>query len=139
VPETVAVADLFADMRASHNQMAIVIDEYGGTAGVVTLEEVVEEIVGRLSDELVASEEAVVEVDEGVLEVDAQLRIDEVNEQLDLNLPEGEHYETVAGLVLSQLQRIPVVGDVLHHGDMELRVTRMKGPKIERVQIRRGG
>jgi len=139
VPETVAVADLFADMRASHNQMAIVIDEYGGTAGVVTLEEVVEEIVGRLSDELVASEEAVVEVDEGVLEVDAQLRIDEVNEQLDLNLPEGEHYETVAGLVLSQLQRIPSVGDVLHHGDMELRVTRMKGPKIERVQIRREG
>jgi CBS domain containing-hemolysin-like protein len=138
VPETVAVADLFADMRASHNQMAIVIDEYGGTAGVVTLEEVVEEIVGRLSDELVAAEEAVVQVDEGILEVDAQLRIDEVNEQLDLDLPEGEHYETVAGLVLSQLQRIPVVGDVLHQGSLELRVTRMKGPKIERVQIRRG-
>jgi CBS domain containing-hemolysin-like protein len=138
VPETVAVADLFADMRASHNQMAIVIDEYGGTAGVVTLEELVEEIVGRLSDELFAAEEAVVEVDEGILEVDAQLRIDEVNEQLDLDLPEGEHYETVAGLILSQLQRIPAVGDVLHHEDLELKVTRMKGPKIERVQIRRG-
>jgi magnesium and cobalt exporter, CNNM family len=138
VPETVAVADLFAEMRASHNQMAIVIDEYGGTSGVVTLEELVEEIVGRLSDELFTAEDAVVQVGEGILEVDAQLRVDEVNEQLDLDLPEGEHYETVAGLILSQLQRIPAVGDVLRQGDLELKVIRMKGQKIERVQIRRG-
>jgi CBS domain containing-hemolysin-like protein len=139
VPETVAVADLLADMRASHNQMAVVIDEYGGTAGIVTLEELVEEIVGRLSDELVAEEEPVVEVDERTVEVNAQLRVDEVNDRLDLKLPEGENYETVAGLVLCRLQHVPVVGEALQYRNLELKVTQMKGPKIEKVRIRREG
>jgi putative hemolysin len=139
VPETVPVVDLFAQLRTSHQQMAIVIDEYGGMAGIVTLEELVEEIVGRLSDELVAVEEPVVQVEEGVVEVDAQLRVDEINDQLHLALPEGENYETVAGLVLCRLQRVPTVGEVLRYRDLELKVTQMRGPKIEKVQIRRGG
>ncbi|MGQ9597821.1 MAG: hemolysin family protein [Anaerolineae bacterium] len=136
VPETVAVSDLLADMRASHNQMAIIIDEYGGTAGIVTLEELVEEIVGRLSDELFAGEEPMVRINEHTVEIDAQLRVDEVNDQLHLSLPEGEEYETVAGLILFQLQRIPIVGDTLRLGNLELCVSQMKGPKIERIQIR---
>jgi CBS domain containing-hemolysin-like protein len=137
VPETVAVADLLANMRASHNQMAVVIDEYGGTAGIVTLEELVEEIVGRLSDELVAEEDPVVEVDERTVEVDAQLRVDEVNDRLNLILPEGENYETVAGFVLCRLQRVPVVGEAFQYRNLEIKVTQMKGPKIEKVRIRR--
>ena len=136
VPETVAVIDLLANMRASHNQMAVVIDEYGGTAGVVTLEELVEEIVGQLSDELVPDEQPVIQLDEKTVEMDAQLRVDEVNDRLDLELPEGEDYETVAGLVLFRLQRVPAEGEVLIHKQLELKVTQMKGPKIEKVQIR---
>lgn len=136
VPETVAITDLFTNMRASHNQMAVVIDEYGGTAGIVTLEELVEEIVGRLSDELVSEEELVIRLDERTVEVDAQLRVDEVNDRLDLDLPEGEDYETVAGLLLFHLQRIPTEGEVLIHKNLELKVVGMKGPKIEKVQIR---
>lgn len=138
VPETVAIADLLAEMRSSHNQMAIVIDEYGGTAGIVTLEELVEEIVGRLSDELVVGEEPILHLDERTVEIDAQFRVDEVNDQLNLHLPRGEHYETVAGFVLCHLQRVPAVGDLLRYGDLELKVTQMKGPKIEKIQIRRG-
>ena len=138
VPETVAVSDLLNEMRASHNQMAVVIDEYGGTAGIVTLEELVEEIVGRLSDELVAQEAPVVQVDEQTVEIDAQLRVDEVNEELDLGLPEGEEYETVAGLILYRLQRVPVEGEKLEYKDLVLEVSQMKGPKIEQVRIRRG-
>lgn len=138
VPETVAVADLLAEMRAGHNQMAVVIDEYGGTAGIVTVEELVEEIVGRLSDELVPAAGPVVRVDEMTVEVDALLRVDEVNDQLGLDLPEGEEYETVAGLLLYRLQHIPVEGEVLRCKGLELKVTQMKGPKIEKVQIRRG-
>ncbi|MGD8398491.1 MAG: hemolysin family protein [Anaerolineae bacterium] len=135
VPETAPVADLFTEMRSTHNQMAVVIDEYGGTAGIVTLEELVEEIVGQLSDELVAEEEQVVELEDGSVKVDAQLRVDEVNEHLTLALPEGEDYETVAGLVLYYLQRVPVEGDVLRHAGLELEVVQMKGPKIEVVRI----
>jgi len=138
VPETVAVTDLLNQMRSSHNQMSVVIDEYGGTSGVVTLEELVEEIVGRLSDELVAKEESVVRVDERTVEVNAQLRVDEVNDQLDLDLPEGEEYETVAGLILQRLQHVPAEGETLTSKDLELTVIQMKGPKIEKVRIRHG-
>jgi putative hemolysin len=137
VPETAAVVDLLANMRATHNQMAVAIDEYGGTAGIVTLEELVEEIVGRLSDELVVKEEPVVQVDERTVEIDAQLRVDEVNDHLDLDLPEGEHYETVAGLLLYRLQHVPVEGESLDEKDLVLEVSAMKGPKIEKIQIHR--
>ncbi len=137
VPETADVADLFAKLRASHNQMAVVFDEYGGTAGIVTLEELLEEIVGRVSDELIIGEESVVRLDETTVELDALLRIDEVNEQLGLDLPEGEEYETVAGLVLYRLQHIPISGEVLQCRNLELKITEMKGPKIERIQVRR--
>jgi CBS domain containing-hemolysin-like protein len=137
VPETAAVADLFANLRTTHNQMAVVIDEYGGTAGIVTLEELVEEIVGRVSDELVGQEEPMIRLDEKTVEIDAQLRVDEVNDHLHLALPEGEEYETVAGLILWHLQRIPREGEVLISKGLELEVADMKGPKIEKVQIRR--
>jgi CBS domain containing-hemolysin-like protein len=138
VPGTVAVTDLVSEMRATRNQMAVVVDEYGGTAGIVTLEELVEEIVGRVSDELGTAEEPVIQVDERTAQVDAQLRVDEINYQLNLDLPEGEEYDTLAGLILFRLQRIPSVGDRLNYRDLVLEVTEMKGPKIEKVQIRRG-
>jgi CBS domain containing-hemolysin-like protein len=107
VPETRPMGDLFVEMRAEQLQMAIVIDEYGGTAGLVTLEEMVEEIVGRLSDELAVKPYLVETIDEQTVEIDAQLRVDEVNEELDLRLPEGEDYETVAGFILYLLRYIP--------------------------------
>lgn len=137
VPETADVADLFTQMRASHNQMAVIFDEYGGTAGIVTLEELLEEIVGRMSDELIVGQEPVVRLNETTVELDALLRIDEVNEQLGLDLPEAEEYETVAGLILYRLQHIPAEGEALQCRSLELKVTEMKGPKIEKIQIRR--
>ena len=76
-----------------------------------------------------------VHLPDGTIEVDAQLRVDEVNDHLDLNLPEGEAYETVAGLILWYLQRVPVEGDVLRNEEMEIEVTQMKGPKIEKARI----
>jgi len=137
VPETADVADLFAKLRASHMQMAVVFDEYGGTSGIVTLEELLEEIVGRVSDELITGEESVVRLDETTVEVDPLLRIDELNEQLSLDLPEGEEYETLAGLILLRLQHVPTAGEVLHLRNVEITITEMKGPKIEKVQVRR--
>jgi len=139
VPETRPMGDLFVEMRAEQIQMAIVIDEYGGTAGLVTLEEMIEEIVGRLSDELAVTPYLVETIDERTVEIDAQLRVDEVNEELDLHLPEGEDYETVAGFILYLLRYIPKEGEQLRYGNLRMTVTRMKGPKIERVQIRREG
>jgi CBS domain containing-hemolysin-like protein len=139
VPETVAVADLLGRMRAKHIQMAIVLDEYGGTAGIVTMEELVEEIVGQMSDELVAAEESIVRLDERTVEIDAQLRVDEANELLELDLPQGEEYETVAGLILYRMQSIPGLVEELQVGDLSLKVTEVRGHRIERVQIHRSG
>jgi len=137
VPETMAVADLFARMRATRNQMAIILDEYGGTAGIVTMEELVEEIVGQMSDELVEVEAPVVRLDERTVELDAHLRVDEANDRLELQLPEGEDYETVAGLILYEMQRIPDCGDELRVGDFTLKIVEMQGNRIEKVHVRR--
>jgi putative hemolysin len=137
VPETKQVGQLFNEMREQHLQMAIIIDEYGGTAGIVTIEELVEEIVGRLSDELALTPPSVETIDERTVQVDAQLRVDEVNEELGLDLPEDEDYETVAGFILYRLRRIPSEGDKLRYGNLLLTVTAMKGPKIEKVLIKK--
>jgi CBS domain containing-hemolysin-like protein len=125
-------------MRQQQIQIAIIIDEYGGTAGIVTLEELLEEIVGRLSDELVVAPEMVETIDERTVQVDALMRIDEANEELELALPESDEYETIAGLILYRLRRIPKEGDWIQEGDLRLTVQEMEGPKIEKVLITKG-
>ena len=134
VPETKEVGELFHEMRSQRIQIAIVIDEYGGTAGIVTLEELVEEIVGRLTDEWV-TEHPLVEIDEHTMQIDGLMPIDEVNEELGTDLPENDDYETVAGFILYQLRQIPQEGERFHYGDLNITVQEMKGPKIERVLI----
>lgn len=138
VPESKEIADLFREMRQQQIQIAIIIDEYGGTAGTVTLEELLEEIVGRLSDELVVAPEMVETIDERTVQVDALMRIDEANEELELALPESDEYETIAGLILYRLRRIPKEGDWIQEGDFRLTVQEMEGPKIEKVLITKG-
>lgn len=139
VPETKPIGDLFAEMREAQVQMAVVIDEYGGTAGIVTAEELVEEIVGRMSDEWVAerAEREVVQIDEETTEIDAQMRVDEANEELGISLPEDENYETVAGFLLYRLGRIPEEGERVRYGDLTLTVSQMEGPRVARVKVRR--
>jgi CBS domain containing-hemolysin-like protein len=139
VPETRLVSDLFADMRAAHVQMAIVIDEYGGTAGTVTLEELVEEIVGTLSDELARQAPRIAWTDNHTVRLSAQMRVEEINEELHINLPERDEYKTVAGFILYQLRRIPKEGDQCRYGGLRITVTKMKGPKVEEVTISHGG
>jgi len=127
--ETADVADLFAEMRAGRTQMAIVIDEYGSVAGIVTLEELVEEIVGRVSDDWWSKRKVWCTFDDETTLVDAQLRVDEVNDRLDINLPEGESMKTLAGLILYHLQRVPAEGDLFHYQELELKIAAMRGPR----------
>ncbi len=135
VPESKPIDELLKEMRANRVQMAVVIDEYGGTAGLVTLEELLEEIVGRVTDESALERPLVERVGENAYNLDASLRVDEVNELLGLNLPESEDYETLAGLILTGLQRIPKEGDELRCGGVKLTVIQMKGPRIVRVKL----
>ncbi|MCD6290687.1 MAG: HlyC/CorC family transporter [Anaerolineae bacterium] len=137
VPESRRVGNLFQEMRRTRMQMAIVIDEFGGTAGLVTIEELAEEVIGRVSDEWVNEEPEVETVGEDTFEVDAMLRIDEVNAELGLNLPESPDYETLAGFLLYLLHHIPREGEEARWHNLRFTILEMKGPKIERVRIAR--
>ena len=137
VPESRRVGDLLPEMRAAKVHMAIVLDEYGGTAGLVTVEELIEEVVGRVSDEWVTESLPIKAVAEGVWEVDALVRVDELNAELQLGLPEQPEYETVAGFLLWLLGRVPQQGEEAHWENLRFQVLEMKGPKIERVSIAR--
>lgn len=137
VPESKPIDELMKEMRTNRIHMAVVIDEYGGTAGLVTLEELLEEIVGRVSDESALEKPLIEKVSDNVYYLDAALRIDEVNETLGLTLPESEDYETLAGLIFTQLQRVPREGDELQCREVKLTVTEMKGPRIVRIKLER--
>jgi putative hemolysin len=136
VPETKFVGALFFEMQRSGQQMAIVADEYGGTAGLVTLEMLLEELVGYVSDELRRHEEEVISLDERTFEIDGGMSVSDANEELDLGLPEGE-YETVAGFVLSHLGRIPEQGEQFVYDGLRIAVTEVKARKVERLTVTR--
>jgi putative hemolysin len=135
VPETGRVADLLERMQAEQTQMALVIDEYGGTAGVVTMEQLVEEIVGRMSDELFRGKAPIRKLPEGGYQVDAQLRVVEVNEATGWAVPELDEYETLAGFLLYRMGRVPQEGEGCTFKNLHFRISRMKGPKIEEVIV----
>lgn len=137
VPESRRIGDLFNQMRRTRQHMAIVIDEFGGTAGLVTTEELAEEVVGRLTDEWVTESPPMATLAGGAYDIDAQTRVDEVNEALGLDLPTAPDYETVAGFILFQIRRIPRAGEVLTYENLRITVTQMVGPKIERVRVER--
>ena len=135
-PETKFVGTLFFEMQRSGHQMAVVVDEYGGTAGLVTLEMLLEELVGYVSDELRRHEEEWVSIDERTFQIDAGMTIHDVNDALELQLPEGD-YETLAGFVLSHLGHIPTEGEQFTYDGLGIAVTKVEGHKVEEVTVTR--
>lgn len=135
VPESKRVSELLAEMQKSNRQLAIVIDEYGGTEGMATTENLLEEIVGGIGDERVAQPAPVKKIDENTTQVEAQLRVDDVNEYLSTKLPESDDYETLAGLILLRLGHIPKVGESVMIDEVKLTVAQMTGPRIEQVLL----
>ncbi len=133
VPETVHLDALVSELRSRGYQMAIVVDEYGGTAGVVTLEDLVEEIVGEVLDEHDRSRAGVVR-SAASLTFPGDLRPDEVLDRAGVRVPEGDVYDTVGGFIMAALERIPVVGDTVDLDDGVLAVQRMDGRRVDRVQ-----
>ncbi|MEZ5205258.1 MAG: hemolysin family protein [Acidimicrobiales bacterium] len=134
VPETKSVSELLREMQADKFHMAIVIDEYGGTAGLVTLEDLIEELVGEIVDEFDTEDARIEPVAGGGVRVNGSLSIDDANDLLAIELPEGD-YDTVSGLVLSLLGRLAAVGDAVEVPGAELRVERVQGRRIMRVRI----
>ena len=136
VPETKRIGALLPEMRQKHARMAILVDEYGGMAGIVTMENLVEEVMGEFQDELDQKEEDISLINDSTYIVDAQMRIDEFNTELRVELPQGD-YETVAGFFLQQWGEIPQPGDSFKYQDIRLVVTRMSGPRIEKLEVQK--
>ncbi len=134
VPETKKLDELLREMRERKTQIAIVVDEYGGTAGLVTAEDLVEEIVGEIMDEFDVEEEPIQAIDEKTVLVDAKLNIGDLNDSLGLNLPE-EEFETVGGLIFNTLGKIPTVGETVEINSVNLKVEKMRGKRIAKVRL----
>jgi len=134
IPENKRVSELLSEMQRNRFQLAIVIDEYGGTAGLVTLEDLIEEIVGSIHDELEAGNKDVQIVDEKNFVVSGQSALDEVNEMLDADL-QSTDFNTLGGFVFGLFGRMPKVGEQLKYKNLKLEVLELEGRKISKVKI----
>jgi putative hemolysin len=133
-PETRQIGGLLVEMRDKNYHLCIVVDEYGGTAGAVTMEQLVSEILGPIGEELTLGHRDYEMVDESTFQIEGGMRIDEANESMALGLPEGD-YDTVAGFILNLLGRIPRQGDNLKYKGLKIAITKVTGTKIEGVLV----
>jgi len=134
VPESKMIDEMLTEFKRRKQHMAIVVDEYGGTAGIVTLEDVLEELVGDIQDEFDAEEELVEVIDDDTLICNAKTRVDELNEDFGLALPE-DIAESLGGLIYDMLGHVPVVGDTCRIEPLELRVDSIERQRIDKVRV----
>lgn len=137
VPETKPILDLLQEMRSSHNHMVVVVDEHGGTAGIVTIEDIVEEVIGEIADEFDRDYRYVNQVSDRVWLVDGRLPVEDAIEKLGLDVPESEEYDTLAGWVLMELGHIPVVGERVQVDGADVRVQAVRRRRIARLRVTR--
>ena len=138
VPETKKIDDLLKELQVKRVQIAIVLDEYSSFVGIVTVEDILEEIVGDIMDEYDKEEPEVQNISEGVFVIDAQMWVEDVNERLEINLPVNESYETIGGLIIDRLGHIPMhPGEKveMNEGKITLVVLQMHGRRIVKVKI----
>ncbi|MGQ0832218.1 MAG: hemolysin family protein [Microthrixaceae bacterium] len=136
VPETKGVASLLREMQVDRFHMAIVIDEYGGTAGLITLEDIIEELLGEIVDEFDVEHPMIEPLPGGDVRVNARMALDEVNDLIHAQLPEGD-WDTIGGLFLSQLGRVPTEGESVEADGWRLTAQRVQGRRIGRIRLHR--
>lgn len=139
IPETKKIADLLKEFRSRHNHLAVVLDEYGGTGGIITIEDILEEIVGEIEDEYDRTQplqQATPDAD-GTLTVDARTTIWEVNNALNLEIPEDEGYDTLAGYIMATLGRIPKTGEKVETPFLQAEILRASPRRLITLKIRR--
>ena len=134
VPGTKRCGELFSEMTEKHLQMSVVVDEYGGVAGIVTMEDLLESIVGNIQDEFDHEEEDITQTGEHSFEVDGSTAIEELNDMLDVKLPEGD-YDTLGGFIMDRLGRIPTEQETVTYENLAITVLKMDDRRIDTVHI----
>ncbi len=137
VPETKPLRALLHEFQNQKLHIAVVLDEYGGTAGIVTLEDILEELVGEITDEYEKSPpEPIKKIDQNTIEVDARTYVDDLNDQFELNLPEDEDYETIGGFVFSHLGYVPKTGESFDYENLKFTIATAEARRIKRIRIK---
>lgn len=136
IPETKKISDVLKDLRESKSHIAIVIDEYGGMAGVLTLEDIIEEIIGDIADEYDAEESLIVDHEDGSVSVHARVDVEELEDHLEVDLPDGK-FESVGGFVMSILGRVPEVGERVIYQNLEMVIEAANTRKIEKIRVQK--
>lgn len=134
IPETMKISNLLREMQKKRVHMALVIDEYGGVSGLVTLEDLIEEIVGEIRDEYDV-ESPVIQLSDGTLLIDAAISVRDLEGDYQIEIPESTDYETLGGFLLTALQRIPKIGDVVEIENKKITVSEMVGQRIAKVKL----
>jgi len=138
VPETKPLRTLLHEFQNQKLHIAVVLDEYGGTAGIVTLEDILEELVGEITDEYEEKPpEPVKKIDQNTIEADARTYVDDLNDRFELNLPEDEDYDTIGGFVFSQLGYIPRTGQNFDYENLKFTISSAEPRRIKRIIIRK--
>ncbi len=136
IPESKPVRELLHEFQEQKVHIALVLDEYGGTAGLVTIEDILEELVGEIRDEYDSTAPAeLTRIDDHTAEIDARMRIDELNDQLSIELPKSEDYETIGGFVFSRMGRIPKVGERCDNDNIAIEVIAAEPRRIKRLRL----
>ena len=138
IPETILIDDLLREFQKEKVHIAMVVDEHGGISGLITIEDLIEEIVGEIYDETDAEQIMIRKVDENKSIVKGETEIEEVNRVLGLGLSEREDYETISGFILAELRYIPEIGEELKFGKDVIRVTKADEKRIVEVEIEKG-
>ncbi|MGO8944014.1 MAG: hemolysin family protein [Syntrophobacteraceae bacterium] len=136
IPETKKISEVLKDLRDNKSHMAIVIDEYGGTAGILTLEDIIEEIIGEIMDEYDAEQKLIVEYEDGSISVNARLDVEKLEDFLQVDLPEGD-FESVGGFIISLIGKVPEVNEKVIYDSLEIVIEAGSSRKIDRVRIRK--
>ena len=136
VPETMRISEVLKLLTKQHKSIAVVMDEYGGTSGIITVEDIIEELFGEIEDEHDHIALFEKQIDEGLFEFSARLEVDYINQNYDLNLPENEFYETLGGLIVYLKEEIPSKGTLIEVENYEFEIKEVTFTKIERVILR---
>jgi putative hemolysin len=134
IPETMKISNLLREMQRKRIHMALVIDEYGGVSGLVTMEDILEEIVGEIRDEYDV-ESPVIQLGDGTYRIDTSISIRDLKEDYEIEIPESTEYETLSGFLLTALQRIPKTGDVVETDGKTITILEMVGQRISKVKL----
>ena len=136
VPESVLINDVLNSLMKKRRSIAVVVDEYGGTSGIITVEDVVEELFGEIEDEHDVQEMLDDKINNQEFNFSARLEIDYLNEEYDLNIPKEEAYETLGGFIINHTENIPDKDEVLHIFNFKIKILKVSSSKIEEVNFK---